>query len=67
MKKILIGTILLALLHSILIVSQDLGINVILFTVPLLCFLIYMMKEAKVIKNKKGLLFVIPIILLSTT
>ena len=67
MKKLLVGTIILCLLHSILLVNQDLGINVVLFTTPLLCFLIYMMKENKVIKNKKGLLFAIPIVVLSTT
>jgi len=67
MKKILIGTIILCILHSILLVNQSLGINVVLFTVPLLLFLILMMKEEKVIKNKLGLLFVIPIVLLSTT
>ena len=67
MKKILIGTIILCILHSILLVNQSLGINVVLFTVPLLIFLILMMEQEKVIKNKLGLLFVIPIVLLSTT
>ena len=32
MKKILIGTIILCILHSILLVNQSLGINVVLFT-----------------------------------
>ena len=67
MKKILVGTIILCLIHSILLVNQDLGVNVILFTLPLLGFLIYMMKESKLIKNKWGLLFIIPIIILSLT
>ena len=67
MKKILIGTIILCILHSILLVERNLGINVLLFTVPLLGFLVYEMKEEKVIKNKKGLLFILPILLLSAT
>ena len=67
MKKISIGTIILCLLHSILLVNQNLGINVILFTIPLLGFLVYMMWINKVIKNKWGLLFIIPILVLSTT
>ena len=67
MKKILIGTIILCILHSILLVTQDFGINVLLFTIPLLAYIIYMMKDSKVIINKKGLLLIIPIILLSLT
>ena len=50
MKKILIGTIILCILHSILLVNQSLGINVVLFTVPLLIFLILMMEQEKVIR-----------------
>ena len=67
MKKLFFGTIILCLLHSLLIVNQDLGINVLLLTLPLLFFIVFMMKENKAIKNKYGLLFVIPILLLSTT
>ena len=51
MKKILIGTIILCILHSILLVNQSLGINVVLFTVPLLIFMILMMEQEKVIKT----------------
>ncbi len=67
MKEIFIGTIILCLLHSILLTNQDLGINVILFAIALLGFIIYMMKTNRVIKNKYGLLFIIPIIILSLT
>jgi len=67
MKKTLVGTIIICLLHSILLVNQDLGLNVLLFTIPLLGFLIYRMREEKVIKNKWGFLYIIPIIVLSTS
>ena len=67
MKKMFFMTIILCLLHSILLVNQNLGINVILFTIPLLGTIIYFLKENKSIKNKKGLLLIIPIIILSST
>ena len=64
MKNVFFYTLLLVVLNSILIVDQSLGINVILFTIPLLIFLYYYLKLNKLIKNKKGLLFFIPIIIL---
>ena len=67
MRKMLIMTIVLCLLHSVLLVYQDLGINVVLFTIPLLGTIIYFLKENQSIKNKMGLLIIIPIILLSST
>lgn len=67
MKKMFFMTIILCLLHSILLVNQNLGINVILFTIPLLGTIVYLLKENKSIKNKKGLLLIIPIIILSST
>ena len=67
MKKIVLVTLLLCLLHSILLVNQNLGINVILFSIPLLGWIVYCLKENKCIKNKKGLLWILPIILLSGT
>lgn len=67
MKNVFFYTLLLVILNSILIVCQKLGINVILFTIPLLIFLYYYLKLNKLIKNKRGLLFFIPIIILSCT
>lgn len=55
--------LLLCILNSILFYDYSLGLNVILFVIPLTIFLVYALKEK--IKNKKGLLFIIPIILLS--
>ena len=65
MKTTIILTIILCLLNNVLLVNQDLGINVILFTIPLLITIIYLLKEYDLIKNKKGLLFLIPIVILS--
>lgn len=67
MKKMFIMTITLCLLHSILLIDQSFGLNVILFTIPLIGTIIYFLKENKSIKNKKGLLLIIPIIILSST
>ena len=57
--------LLLSILNSILFYDKKLGINVILFMIPLLVLLVKTLKNK--IKNKKGLLFIIPIILLSTS
>lgn len=67
MNKYFKWILLLVLWNSILFYGKDLGISVILFMVPLLCFLIYVFKDKNVIKNKWGLLIAIPIVLLSLT
>lgn len=67
MKKIIIYLIVLSILHSIMFFSNNLGLNVILFTIPLLSFLIYTLKINNKIVNKKGLLFIVPITFLSLT
>ena len=67
MKKMFIMTIILCILHSILLVSQSFGINVLLFTIPLLGTIIYFLKYNESIVNKKGLLLIIPILILSST
>ena len=59
--------LLICIYNSILIYGKSLGINVILFIIPLLIFIICIYKEKKLIKNKYGLLFSIPITLLSLT
>lgn len=66
MKNVFLYTLLLVVLNTILIVNQKLGVNVIIFTLPLLIFLFNYLKINKLINNKKGLLFFIPIIILSS-
>lgn len=66
MKKAWIYLLLLCILNSIFLYGQCLGINVILFTIPFLIFLVIYLKVNNLIKNKKGLLFIIPILILST-
>lgn len=61
----LIYIILLCILNSILFFENSLGVNVIIFTIPLLIYLFYIFKINKLIKNKWGLLLFIPIVLLS--
>ncbi len=65
MGNYIIFIFLLTILHSVLFYSKGLGLNVILFMIPLLIFLVYILHKQKKIVNKKGLLFIIPILLLS--
>ena len=67
MKKILYGSLLLSILQSILFWYKSPGISVILFTIPTILVILYNLKEQKMLKNKKGILWSIPIILLSLT
>lgn len=55
----------LTIINSVLFYSKALGINVILFIIPLLIYLVFVLKKNGKIKNKKGLLFLVPITLLS--
>lgn len=56
---------LLAVLHSVMFFGKAFGLNVILFIIPILIFLVILLKQNKKVKNKWGFLFIIPIILLS--
>lgn len=56
---------LLCILHNILLYNNEMYISVILFIIPLSIFLITYLKHIKKINNKKGLLLLIPILLLS--
>lgn len=67
MKKAILGSLLLAVLHSILFYGKDLGISVLLFAIPSLILLIFLLKKHGQIKNKKALYLIIPIVLLSST
>ena len=64
-KKYLLSLVLISLLQIILITGQVLGLNVILFMIPFLLFIIFFLKDNNLINNKKGLLLLIPIIILS--
>ena len=61
--KILIGALFLSLWQSLLFWKQDLGISVLLFTIPIIWITTKLLKGN--IKNKKALLISIPIIILS--
>ena len=65
MINLFIYVFILAILNSVLFYGKELGINVILFIIPILIFMYYVLKSNKKINNKKGLLFILPIILLS--
>ena len=67
MKIAVLGSFLIAILHSILFYGQKLGLSVFLFCLALGFFLIYILDKNKKIKNRKALLLSIPIILISAT
>lgn len=65
MNKLFKWIILLGIWNSILFYGKNLGISVVLFVLPLIIFLYYVLKTNKKINNKKGLLLIIPIVLLT--
>ena len=67
MKKVFIGSLVLAILHSVLFFGQKLGASVTLYTVSIIFFIINTLEENEKIKNKKPLILSVPIILLSMT
>ena len=67
MKKMLYGSLLLSILWSILFWSKSPGISMIIFIIPVILVILYNLKQNQKIKNKKGIYWCIPIILLSLT
>lgn len=67
MRKIVLGSLILSILHSILFYGKDLGISVLLFAITSVLLLIIMLKKNNKVKNEKALYLTIPIILLSST
>lgn len=67
MKKAIWGSLVLAILHSILFYGQDLGVSVLLFAVVSVFLLIAFLEKHNRIKNRNALLLSFPILLLSST
>lgn len=67
MNSVLLGALFLAIWNSVLFYGKSLGISVILFIFPLLGLALYELHIHGKIKNRFGLLFIIPILLLSLT
>ena len=67
MKKMLYSSLLLSILMSILFWHREPGISVVLFVIPTLLVIYLNLKQSQKIKNKKGIYWCIPIILLSLT
>ena len=60
-------SIFLGILQSILFWKKDPGISVCIFIIACMAYLIYILDKNKKIKNKRALVFLIPIVLLSST
>lgn len=67
MKKAVIGSLILSILHSILFVEKSFGVSVILFAIPSVILLIILLKKHNIVKNTNAFYLAIPIILLSLT
>lgn len=67
MRNAIIGSFLLSILHSILFFRVRPGISVLLFMIPLVLWLVYILNKNGKIKNSKMLILIIPILLLSAT
>ena len=67
MKKAIIGSLVLSILHSILFYGQDLGISVLLFAIVCVFLLIAFLKKHDKVKNSNALYLSFPILLLSST
>lgn len=67
MKKILYSSLFLSILQSILFWYKSPGISIAIFLTATIALLIYNLKEKEMIKNKKGILWAIPIELLGLT
>ena len=67
MGNLILYILIICIYNSILFFGKRLGLNVILFNIPLLLFMLYIFIKNKIIKNNKGLLFTIPIVLLSAS
>lgn len=67
MKKILYSSLFLSILQSILFWHKNPGISIAIFLTATTILTIYNLKEKEIIKNKKGILWAIPIELLGLT
>lgn len=67
MKKILYSSLFLSILQSILFWHKSPGISLTIFIVPTVLVILYNLKEKQMLNNKKGILWAIPVILLSLT
>ena len=65
MFSLILYVLLLSIYCVILFYGNSMGLNVLLYNVPLLIFMVTILLKNKKVKNKYGLLFVIPIIILS--
>lgn len=66
MKIAVIGSLLLSILHSILFWGHRAGISVLLFVIPAVFFVLYLLEKKEKIKNKKAMALTIPILLLAS-
>lgn len=67
MRLLLGGSFFFSILHSILLWDKQPGIAVLLFCIALLTFFIAILNKNQKIRNRKGLILCVPIVLLSLT
>jgi len=67
MKIVIIGSIILSIIQSVLFYGKGLGVSVVIFTISLLIYLVGTLYKLEKIENKKALILIVPIMLLSLT
>lgn len=63
----IVGSIILAITHSILFYGKQVGISMILFEILFNGIMLYILQKKNKIQNKNGILLIIPILVLSST
>ena len=67
MSSIFIGALVFSILYMILFFEKNLGLSVMLFIIPLVYYIIYILKKKDRVKNENARILIIPIALLSST
>ena len=63
----IVGSIIISIMQSILFYGKSIGISLILFEIILNSVILFILHRKNKVKNKNGLLLLIPIVLLSST
>ena len=65
MAELVIYIFLFSVYSVILFYGNSIGLNIFLYNIPLLVFMVFILIRKNKVKNKYGLLFIVPIIILS--
>lgn len=66
-SKIFLGALLLSIWCVLLFWGKTIGLSMLLFVIPFVCFTTYLLEKKEIVKNKRWKILILPIILLSST